>query len=202
MKKILLAIITLTTIATNLSATEVYTTQEIRPCAAIQEIRPCQHVIERCNHGLYIGAFGGANFLHKHKHRIGGNGGLNLGYKFYENLRFEGEIGYKYYSIHFLKRKLPVETYTAMANLYLDFNTGYGVHPYLGAGIGYSYTDVGSTVKREKLLDKLHNVSYQGMAGLAFDVGSQLQLGLEYRCFLIKDEIKDHAALVTLKHFF
>lgn len=191
MKKILLALITFTSLAVGLSATE--------ECIKHEYYKP---VVERCNHGLYIGAFGGANFLHKPNHRVGGNGGLSLGYKFYEALRLETEAGYRYSSVRFLMHKYPIETYSAMANLYFDFDSGYGVIPYVGAGVGYSYTDVGSTLKREKLLDKLHNVSYQGIAGVAFDVAAQLQLGLEYRCFVIEDDIRDHSALVTLKHFF
>lgn len=85
-----------------------------------------------------------------------------------------------------------LSVYSIMANLVKEFDTGGPISPYIGAGIGYSWLDLEAVGTNPVAIGGLGNLivndtagalSYQGIAGLAFDLAEGLALDLSYRYF-------------------
>jgi opacity protein-like surface antigen len=73
------------------------------------------------------------------------------------------------------------------------------IHPYAGAGLGYSYFQMGDITARDGgggLIDSIPGgsggaFSYQFMAGLDVDIAPSISLGAGYKYFAAKPNIKD-----------
>ena len=172
--------------------------------------------------GVYIGAGAGGTWRDKISERAANGTHLGIsteagfigvgsvGYAFRNGMRVELEGNYRSNPVGTSVVTLPngaqgssssgrISTYGGMANLLYDFNlASFGVpyiSPYIGAGIGYSVTDVSRISGRTNAgaLLTTHNVStnngsfaYQAIAGLSFGLGQYvpgLALTLEYRYF-------------------
>jgi outer membrane protein OmpA-like peptidoglycan-associated protein len=91
-----------------------------------------------------------------------------------------------------------VNTYAGMVNAAYDFDYGWGVVPYIGAGVGYAYADLHNvnfynTSAFSAHIDKGEgNFAYQGFAGLAVPIAMVpgLSLTVEGRFFGTLDDNK------------
>jgi OOP family OmpA-OmpF porin len=128
---------------------------------------------------------------------MGWVGVASLGYGFGNGLRLEAEGNYRENNTGDLRiagsptpslQAGRSRTYGAMGNVLFDFNiAGSPVVPYLGIGAGYAWTEydgVRGTVPGARLTinDTDAQFAYQGIAGLAFNLGVPgLALTAEYR---------------------
>jgi outer membrane protein OmpA-like peptidoglycan-associated protein len=125
---------------------------------------------------------------------------LGLGYAFQNGFRLEGELGHRFNQQEFSGFPLvdgDVHAWSAMANLFYDFNRGGGLEPYLGVGVGAarinSTTDSGlSTVDGEDTV-----IAYQGLAGVAVGLTEQLDLDIGYRYFVADGVELDEGTIVS-----
>ncbi|MEQ1490172.1 MAG: outer membrane beta-barrel protein [Terricaulis sp.] len=116
---------------------------------------------------------------------------LGLGYALDNNFRLEGELGH---------RRNPMEdagtsgvfntgdinAWSAMANLFYDFNRGGKLEPYVGIGVGAARINVRGTdsINPFFFVDGEDTVfAYQGMVGFAVGLGEQWDLDVGYRYF-------------------
>ncbi|HVK80922.1 MAG TPA: OmpA family protein [Verrucomicrobiae bacterium] len=111
-------------------------------------------------------------------------GALGLGYAFQNGFRAEGELAYRYNDLEGTLDGGDVTGYarswSAMANLFYDFNRGGGVEPYLGVGVGAAR--VGAGVDGYGA-DQDTVLAYQALAGLAFNITERLDLDVGIRYF-------------------
>ncbi|MBI1340836.1 outer membrane beta-barrel protein [bacterium] len=115
--------------------------------------------------------------------------------------RVEGEFGYtrdaadRYTAIvpptGQIFADIETQTFRAMANAYVDFKMG-GLEPYVGAGIGYAWSDLSVIAPRaglpteqpRRLIDDNDDgFAYQAIAGVALPVSERLRMTLAYRWF-------------------
>lgn len=90
-------------------------------------------------------------------------------------------------------------TWSIMGNLLYDFNTGWALTPYLGAGVGMariSADNVG-TVLTTSINESDSVIAYQGIAGLSYALTPRLDLDLSYRFFGTDDPDFESRAGVT-----
>jgi OOP family OmpA-OmpF porin len=126
-------------------------------------------------------------------------GALGLGYAFQNGFRAEGELGFRYNDWEGeIDGQSGYEGWTrswsAMANLFYDFNRDGAVQPYLGLGVGAARVGAG--------LDGLGSdqdtvLAYQGLAGIGFTLTEQLALDVGYRYF-VAPELEYEAAGVPI----
>ncbi|MDJ0387020.1 OmpA family protein [Roseomonas sp. E05] len=175
--------------------------------------------------GVYVGAGAGYNYLQNGKitapddrdfdvgsdddtvlgeiefeHGFGGV--VSLGWGFGNGLRAEIEGNYRQNDVDTISAggTLPgiggtARTYGAMVNALYDFNLGLPVVPYVGAGVGYAWTDYdtvrsrftpgNANVNSVTIDDENGQFAFQGIAGLAFPISAVpgLALTAEYRFF-------------------
>jgi outer membrane protein OmpA-like peptidoglycan-associated protein len=112
-----------------------------------------------------------------------------LGYGLGNGFRVEGEIGYRDSNVKNAKSGSAsgdISAWDFMGNALYDFNLGWPVTPYLGAGIGMArvsannVTVPGSTVQ---VRDTDTEFAYQGIAGVAYAINQNLKLDVGYRYF-------------------
>ncbi|UPT61534.1 MAG: OmpA family protein [Hyphomonadaceae bacterium JAD_PAG50586_4] len=112
-------------------------------------------------------------------------GALGLGYAFANGFRTEGELAYRYNDWEGEIDTVPAAGYarswSAMANLFYDFNRGSSVEPYLGVGVGAARVGAGIDGIGS---DEDTVLAYQAMAGIAFGISEQLDLDIGYRYFM------------------
>lgn len=115
-------------------------------------------------------------------------GGLGLGYAFQNGFRAEGELAYRYNDAEGTWDGQDVAGYarswSAMANLFYDFNRGGSVEPYLGVGVGGARIGGG--------IDGLGSdqdtvLAYQALAGIAIGLSERLDLDVGVRYFTAPD---------------
>jgi OmpA-OmpF porin, OOP family len=167
--------------------------------------------------GLYIGGGGGLNFLQttdadarngisgEVEFDLGAAGLLNLGWGFGNGLRAEIEGNYRWNAIDSARSAAlgPLtlfrgsqQSWAVMTNLIYDFQafSSTPITPYLGAGIGYAWTQahkaratttaLGLDNVRIAADDWDGNFAYQAIAGLAFNLPMPgLAVTAEYRFF-------------------
>ena len=138
-----------------------------------------------------------------------------LGYHVMPNIRVEGEFAYRNNDLNKIAG-ISIDSsgnaYSLMANGYYDFNNSSMVTPYIGAGLGATHLSIDNlTVGGTNFGSSSDTVfSYQGIAGLAFNVMPNTKLGLEYKYLGttnpnfdgVKAEYKDHAIGVKLTYNF
>ncbi|MCQ4162934.1 OmpA family protein [Roseomonas sp. GC11] len=160
--------------------------------------------------GVYLGAGAGYNYLQEadisassggsgktsaeFEHGFGGV--LSVGYGFGNGLRAELEGNYRQNDVDSLKSgaSLPgvggtVRTYGAMVNALYDFNLGLPVVPYVGAGVGYVWSDYDTVRTRGAgrssvtIDDTDGQFAFQGIVGAAFPIAAVpgLAVTAEYR---------------------
>jgi len=114
---------------------------------------------------------------------------LGLGYAFQNGFRLEGELGHRFNQIEptdTIDAGGDVHAWSAMANLFYDFNRGGAIEPYIGVGVGgarlnYNVNDH-STLNYSEGEDTV--LAYQGMVGFAVGLGEQWDLDIGYRYFV------------------
>ncbi|MEZ5957070.1 MAG: outer membrane beta-barrel protein [Hyphomonadaceae bacterium] len=114
---------------------------------------------------------------------------LGLGYAFQNGFRLEGELGHRFNQIEptdTIDAGGDVHAWSAMANLFYDFNRGGRLEPYIGVGVGaarlnYNVNDHSALAYAEGEDTVL---AYQGMVGFAVGLGEQWDLDIGYRYFV------------------
>ncbi|MGQ0531644.1 MAG: OmpA family protein [Caulobacteraceae bacterium] len=116
---------------------------------------------------------------------------LGLGYAFMNGWRFEGELGHRFNQIDpvpSIDAGGDVHVWSAMANLFYDFNRGGALEPYLGVGVGaarVNLTAFDAVPPPLFIADGEDTVlAYQGLAGFAIGLGEQWDLDIGYRYFV------------------
>jgi opacity protein-like surface antigen len=130
---------------------------------------------------LYIGAGAGLNFLNDLDLSAGGDvdtdlgwAGIGaLGFRFGNGLRTELEGGYRFNDGDIAGVSSNVKTWSAMANLIFDWDTGTIIEPYIGAGLGAVNTEIAN--------DSEWAFAYQGIAGIGFEVNDWIEPFIDYR---------------------
>ena len=184
---------------------------------------------EECVDRVYVSGFGGVNFLqnfHRHNTKIDTNTGFAVGaavgYRFDNLIRVEAELAYRHNELkkfhvkggHSSSKSKDLSgkrnsTCSIMANAYYDFANincdvcDYSFSPYLGFGIGYAHNRASGSHKRNFETSVIDNgFAYQGMAGVTHMLSAKTLLGLEYKYFVAKHDIKDHSVTVNVKRYF
>ena len=93
--------------------------------------------------------------------------------------------------------RMKVETFTTLANLYLDLGTWYGITPYIGAGAGVSWNRTSDYFSNALLLPGSHrserkadgNFAWAAMGGLTFNLSPNLLMDVSYRYLNMGDAI-------------
>ena len=127
-------------------------------------------------------------------HEHGWSEYLGLGYAFQNNFRLEGELGHRFNDFDEddidteadLSGNGETRVWSAMANLFYDFNRGGKLEPYVGIGVGAARINVRGTdsINPFFFVDGEDTVfAYQGMVGFAVGLGEQWDLDVGYRYF-------------------
>ncbi|MBL8550423.1 MAG: OmpA family protein [Hyphomonadaceae bacterium] len=113
---------------------------------------------------------------------------LGMGYAFGSGLRIEGEFAHRYHEVEpelgFVTEG-DTHAWSAMGNVYYDFNKQGAVQPYVGVGVGvarvnFSATDPGTLTSYR---DSDTAVAYQGLIGVGFRATENLSFDVGYRYF-------------------
>lgn len=143
---------------------------------------------------------------------------VGLGYDFGDHLRIEAEGGYRgagdVESVSGLNGTGDVDAYSAIANVFYDFNVGGGIEPYIGGGLGMTQVSLNSAspfVGRSINGDDW-GVALQAGAGLAIPLNNRLKFTADYRYMSVHGleyttsggtnvdaEYEDHAIFVGLR---
>lgn len=187
---------------------------------------------EMKENGIYAGAFGGANWLYlpdmhhvKSEFKTGYLTGVSLGYRFVDLVRVEAEVSYRNNSINKIKYHgedihfngcLHTHTWAYMGNVFYDYEINSCLTSYLGAGFGAAERHVHLKAKNSSASEsdassyraRQTRCAWQAIAGLSTPVcilDADMDVGVEYRFFRAINEggrAQDHAAVLSLKHFF
>ena len=155
--------------------------------------------------GTYAGVQGGIGIPHDDSSNIGPALGLQVGHGFANGFRVEGAfmwLNNENNSRHnFFEVRETYNNYRFMMNAYYDFSTGTVVTPFLGAGIGWSYTHINAE-SGVIFLGSNNSLAVQGIAGLAFQLNEHWTLDTTYH--LRRDDFFGGQSLVTvgLNYFF
>ncbi len=175
-----------------------------------------------CCDSLYVGGFGGVDFMQKIngrqnlevKSKTGYVAGAAIGYNLEDILRVEAEFAYRHHAIRTFKFNglkidghMKNETFSGMANVYYDIALGCDLTHYVGVGIGYAHNRVTFPYKRSvDFVEKANGFAYQAIAGISYrlpeELSSKTLLALEYRFFATKNHVKDHSVAANVKRYF
>src|SRR5262245_37974738 len=114
---------------------------------------------------------------------------LGLGYAFSNGFRIEAELGHRFnqYDEDDLANAGAadgdVHAWSAMANVFYDFNKGGGLEPYIGVGVGAARINDFVNFGGFAIDDEDTVLAYQGMIGVAARVTDQLDVDVGYRYF-------------------
>jgi len=161
------------------------------------------------NSGALAGMGSDGNF----KWNLGYGGSLSFGYGFGNGLRAELEGSYRYNELDsvtgfnggggFGLYRGSQQTYGVMANAIYEFDVSPRFHPYLGAGVGWMWTEwhaVRGTndIARIGSDDQDSNFAYQLIAGFAIPLTQRWALTLDYRFMQVLDvKLDGEAARVS-----
>ncbi|MDO9711159.1 OmpA family protein [Paracraurococcus lichenis] len=130
----------------------------------------------------------------------------SIGWGFGNGLRAEVEGNYRTNDVR--KYKVPgivgtagsgyLENYAAMVNVLYDFNFGWPVVPYIGAGVGYGWNQIrkGARIGFPSTQTE-GELAYQGIAGIAYQLTPNLAFTLEGRYYGTTDPSFKDASRVT-----
>ena len=163
--------------------------------------------------GLYVGGFGGANFLTNKKHHgikldfnTGYTAGGAIGYRLCDGIRLEVEGAYRHNKLRKVKfagssvhaHKTNFHTSSVLVNAVYDFKDFgndwcWSITPYAGAGIGYGWQKVSYRADSDASgntdqfsgngRNRKNGFAWQLLAGLTYDLGCDTDISLEYRFF-------------------
>jgi len=116
-----------------------------------------------------------------------------VGYDFAGPLRAEAEYGWQQNDLDQLSysnrignfNEGDLKTQSIMVNGYYDVDTGSPWSPFVGAGIGWAKVDLDTPAL--PLGDNDDVFAYQFMAGVAYNISSQLAVDAQYRFFDTQD---------------
>ncbi|MGH6761330.1 MAG: outer membrane protein [Phyllobacterium sp.] len=111
-----------------------------------------------------------------------------VGYQFNDWLRGDVTYGYERRGVEDFDEKLRI--HELMANGYVDLGTFVGVTPYLGAGIGGANLSAGG--------DDTTVLAWALMAGVSYDVTSNVKVDLGYRFQGINSGFEDEESGLTV----
>lgn len=138
---------------------------------------------------------------------------LGLGYAFDNGLRMEGELSHRFHDMISDPPTLvdgDIHAWSAMANLFWDFNRGGGVEPYIGVGVGVARLNANATGAFPAVDGTDTTLAYQGMIGLNAGLTDQLSLDIGYRYFVAQEaeidgfagDFEDQAITIGLRYQF
>lgn len=141
--------------------------------------------------------------------------GLHLAYggSFYPNVRAELSFGYKNYMMDtdgkngFINANFDwkdTNFYELLANIYYDFNTETAFTPYVGAGLGISYTDfkLGVTPIGGQAINAEFNKTgfvYNVLIGVSYSLTDYLAFDLAYRFMGTTEDISYEVSKTLLE---
>jgi OOP family OmpA-OmpF porin len=113
---------------------------------------------------------------------------LGIGYAFSNGFRLEGEIAHRFNQLEptpTIDLGGDVHAWSAMANLFYDFNRGGRLEPYIGVGVGGARLNFNGDDSTPATFDGEETVfAYQGIVGFAVGLGEQWDLDIGYRYFV------------------
>ena len=121
---------------------------------------------------------------------------LGLGYAFQNNFRLEGEIAHRFNQLEpfdvspseGMDAGGDVHAWSAMANLFYDFNRGGAIEPYIGVGVGAARLNMNGDDLFPVIPFSFDGedtvLAYQGMVGFAVGLGEQWDVDVGYRYFI------------------
>lgn len=189
---------------------------QTQPCYPIQS-QPCY--AEPCcydDSGVYVSAFGGANWLNQHKkhdfkttYDVGYAAGAALGYRFNRNFRAEAEIAYRNNHLDSVKHhyygKVHPKGHTSslsyMANGYYDFDLD-GFTPYVGVGVGYAHLKAHVSHEGVQAKGSESGIAGQAMVGVSKRICHNTDLGVEYRYFAARSNFHEQSVNLSLRYGF
>jgi opacity protein-like surface antigen len=102
-----------------------------------------------------------------------------------------------------------LDSFTILANAYLDLGTWGGLTPYVGAGIGtthlrtHEFTNITVIEPNESISDSTRwNLSYAGMAGVTFRFAPNLILDVGYRYLKLGDAVSGPEPPLYTDHYY
>ncbi len=112
-----------------------------------------------------------------------------IGYRLFDNLRAEANLRYRKADVDkvtsgavTLKGVGDVGILTLMANVYVDFDFGYAIKPYIGGGIGIGFVDVDKGSSNILIVDDNETeFAWNLMAGASYRVFENADLTFGYR---------------------
>ena len=112
-----------------------------------------------------------------------------LGYRIFDNLRAEANLSYRQADVDkvtsgavVLEGAGDASVLALMANVYIDFDFGYAVKPYIGGGIGVGFIDVDKGSSNILIVDdEATEFAWNIMAGASYRVLENIDLSLGYR---------------------
>ena len=117
---------------------------------------------------------------------------LGIGYAMMNGFRLEGEIGHRFNDLRSDNSFLEdgnARAWSAMANVFYDFNHDGAAQPYIGLGVGAARVDA-SLADHDSLTyinDDDTGIAYQALAGVAIGLTEQLDLDIGYRYFTVPE---------------
>lgn len=137
-----------------------------------------------------------------------------VGYAFPSGIRLEGELGYRRNNVD--GGSGHAEAWSLMGNALYDFNTGTRFTPYVGAGVGGARLNFNNVSAGATSIDDSDTVlAYQGLAGVTYQVETNIKLDLGYRYLAtekpsfrtraggtVDSEYDDHAVMFGLRYQF
>jgi outer membrane protein OmpA-like peptidoglycan-associated protein len=116
---------------------------------------------------------------------------LGLGYAFQNGFRLEGELGHRFNQMDptaTIDAGGDVHAWSAMANLFYDFNRGGAIEPYIGIGVGAARINQGAADLAPPptyIADGEDTVlAYQGLVGFGVALTEQWGVDVGYRYFV------------------
>jgi len=140
------------------------------------------------NAGFAYGDTGTSTLEHDYTQHLG------LGYAFSNGFRLEAELGHRFNQLEVtpdLDAGGDVHAWSAMANVFYDFNRGGGLEPYIGVGVGAARINAngddtfGPPAYNFEGEDTV--LAYQLLAGVAIGITEQLDLDVGFRHFEAQD---------------
>ena len=124
---------------------------------------------------------------------VGPSLAVALGYAYGNGLRAEIELGWRQADVDSLSGAAggsgDVDVWNLMINGYYDVTTATPFTPYLGLGLGVARLEFGDVrpVGGSRLDDGGHAFAYQGIAGVSYRLGDNVDLFADYRYFATLD---------------
>jgi opacity protein-like surface antigen len=165
-----------------------------------------------------------ANSTNEINYSVGGNGAIQVGYRWCENYRFEGELnfgGSKISEVQFpvfgpirrhqnpygLSLTGSTGMLAALFNAYYDFYTpgsDSNFVPYVGIGIGYAYfrtnfglQQYGTYISGSRFKESTTAPVGQGILGVSYFIDETISVGADFR-YLTSNNINDFNGRVTM----